>query len=213
MTIQWINIPFEISTIITLIGLSLLLSASLLRILCYFKMNIKWAYVFSVILFCMSFVTISGYSLLTYLHGIFNDLSISSLFLLSYYLLSISHYSSNEDNATKPIFYLIALIGLFFYPTALGLGSIDPYGWGFIDNPTYPFSNLIFIGSIALLMMMAFIKHYNLLLLCLVFATLAYPLNLLASQNIWDYYIDPLVFLYALYAIGSIEIKKLRILS
>jgi len=217
MNIQWFNLPFDVAfdvtSIIALIGLSLLLSASLLRILCYFKINIKWAYTLSAVLFCISFVTISGYSLVTYLRGVFNDLSITSLFLLSYYIFSVANHSSKENDSNRSIFYLIALIGICFYPTALGLGTIDPYSWGFIGNPDHPLSSLVFISSLALLMLFAFIKKHPLLLLCLVSGALAYSLNLLASQNIWDYYIDPLVFVYALYAIGSIEIKKLSSLS
>ena len=205
MTIQWL----DITQIIALTGLSLLLSVSLLRIFCFFKMNIKWAYVLSAVLFCMSFITFSGYSLVFYLRGLFNDLSITSLFLLIYYIFSTKDHPSHKNNSTQAIFYLVALVGIFFYPAALGLGSIDPYSWGFISNPNHLFSNLVFISSLALLMIIAFIKHYNLLLLCLVIATLAYSLNALSSQNIWDYYIDPLVFFYALYNIVSIKIKTL----
>jgi len=193
MTIPFVNL----SQFIALTGISLLLSAIFLRLLFLFNINKITARSIAFIVFALSFVTVSGDSVNIYCHGLVNDLSISSIVLTGYYLINSE---KNSDQMTKqiiPISYLIALSGLFFYPTALGLGTIDPYSWGFINNSA-SFSSLIFICFLAMLIIFSFIKQYSLLLFTLVLCLAAYQLKLLESRNLWDYLFDPLIFSYAL---------------
>ncbi|MCU7967437.1 MAG: hypothetical protein KZQ74_09655, partial [gamma proteobacterium symbiont of Bathyaustriella thionipta] len=83
--------------------------------------------------------------------------------------------------------------------------------WGFINKTHDHYSSLIFITCLAGLMTFSLIKQYNLLLLCLVLSTLAYQLKLLESQNLWDYLLDPLIFIYALIMVISRISKKMVI--
>ncbi len=198
MNLQFIDIP----TIVGLSGMSLLLSASVLRLLLFFNVTQKSAIFIALIVFALSCISISGYSINFYLRGLFNDLSISSLVLLSYYFITSGNTlhagtAPADKSQTRPVFYLTALTGLFFYPAVLGLGAIDPYSWGFINKAYDHYSALIFIGCLAGLMFFSFIKQYDLLLLCLVLSTLAYQSGILESLNLWDYLLDPLIFIYA----------------
>jgi hypothetical protein len=68
---------------------------------------------------------------------------------------------------------------------------------------------MVFIGILAILMWLAFIKNKLLLLVCLTSATLAYQLGLLESQNLWDYLLDPIIFIYALFALSFKFIIKI----
>ncbi len=193
MTIPFVNL----SQFIALTGISLLLSAVLLRLLLSFKINTIAAHSIAFIVFVISFVTVSGDSINIYCHGLVNDLSISSIVLTGYYLIIADSSSYRMTKKSIPVFYLIGLSGLFFYPAALGLGTIDPYSWGFINN-SEQLSSLIFISLIAILIIFSFIKQYSLLLFTLVLCLAAYQLKLLESRNLWDYLFDPLIFSYAL---------------
>lgn len=184
----------SLAAIIGLSGISLLLSAILLRVLLFFKLSKQSAYPAAALLFALSFFSYSGDSINLYVRGIFNDLSISTLILLSYYCIR----PEANKNQTLPVFFLIAITGLLFYPAALGLGAIDPYQWGFINKDHGLFPPLLFLVLLAVLMVFALLKNYSLLLLSLVLSTLAYQAGLLESRNLWDYLLDPLIFIYAL---------------
>jgi hypothetical protein len=191
----------NIQTLVGLTGISLLLAASVLRVFLFFKVKKQVAILIALLVFALSYLSISGDSINFYLRGIFNDISISSYILLGYYFISSGSTTSIINSNTQPVFYLAALTGLFFYPAALGLGTIDPYSWGFINKAHAHYSSLIFIVCLAGLMFFSFLKQYNLLLLCLVLSTLTYQSGILESRNLWDYLLDPLIFIYALLAI------------
>lgn len=202
-------LPFiDLHALFALTGISLLLAACVLRLLLWFKIAKGSALIIALVIFAISYLSVSGYAINIYLYGIINDLSISSLVLLSYYFIASGTALSASRSNTLPVFYLLLAAGLFFYPAALGFGIIDPYSWGFINKTPAHYSSLILIVCLAALMVFSFIRHYHLLLLCLVLATLAYQLNILASRNLWDYLLDPLIFIYALFVITSRLIKK-----
>lgn len=189
----------SIQTLVGLSGISLLLSAILLRILLFFKLNKQISYFISILFFAVSFVSFSGDSINFYFRGLFNDLSITTLVLLVYYFIQ----PDADRNQTHPLFFLIAITGLFFYPAALGLGPVDPYSWGFINKDHGLLPPLVFFVLLGGLMCFALIKNHTVLLLSLVLSTLAYQSGLLESRNLWDYLLDPLVFIYALVTIIS----------
>jgi hypothetical protein len=190
---------FTLATLIGLSGISLLLSAILLRFFLFLTLNKKLAYGIISLFFISSFITIFDHSINIYFRGLLNDLSITTLILLSYYIIQPETYQKTQQHSEHSfIFLLIAIIGLFFYPSALGLGIIDPYSWGFFYfNPTR-LSHLIFLFIIISLIVYVWWKNYYLLLLILVFIILAYQFTLLESHNFWDYLFDPLLFIYAL---------------
>jgi hypothetical protein len=86
-----------------------------------------------------------------------------------------------------------AVGGLALYPLALGVGSIDPYEWGWYSSPLFAVAGaltawLIWTGN-----------RFGILLLATV---VAYHLRLFESSNYWDYLIDPIYWLTSLAVLG-----------
>lgn len=69
----------NLQSLMGLTGISLLLSATIFRVLLFFKVKKSFAAIIAIILFALSYLSISGYSINFYVRGLFNDLSISSL--------------------------------------------------------------------------------------------------------------------------------------
>ena len=93
-------------------------------------------------------------------------------------------------------------LGLILYPAALGIGPFDPYRLGFSPQPM-----ILAVGVLAL----ALLVGGNLLgTLLLSLATLAFGLDLLASENYWDYLLDPFVALYCWFALLGHGVRRFR---
>ena len=186
-----------LSTLLGLTGISLFLAASLLRLLLLVKINKVSAYWITALGFIITFIPLDGHTLNQYLRGLFNDLSITSIVLLLIYQFK----PEEPAGENTPVFLAIFLTGLFFYPASLGLGPLDPYAAGFIKHPYGSYTPLLFTGLLFLLMVLAFRKHYDRLLLCLVLAIVSFHAGLLESNNLWDYLLDPLIYFYALFSL------------
>ncbi|MBE9516109.1 MAG: hypothetical protein IME93_03940 [Proteobacteria bacterium] len=83
---------------------------------------------------------------------------------------------------------VIPLMGIALYPAALGLIPIDTYEWGFhgIGLPI----------TLLLIMLLLLLTRATLLAGLMVTAALLASINAMESNNIWDYIIDPLLFIY-----------------
>jgi MFS family permease len=82
-----------------------------------------------------------------------------------------------------------AIAGVALYPLALGLGSVDPYEWGWRFSP-------LFIAMGALTAWLIWKRNRCGFLLLL--AVVAFQLRLLESTNYWDYLVDPIYWLVSL---------------
>ena len=98
---------------------------------------------------------------------------------------------SKTDWTTAWAFGVVAGLGL--YPLALGLGSFDPYEWG------WSFSPLFVISAVLTALLLWKQSRFGLLLLL---AIAAYHLRLLESANYWDYLLDPVYCLASIVALG-----------
>ena len=85
----------------------------------------------------------------------------------------------------KALFYSAALIGVVFYPLALGFGRFDPYAWGWSFSPFFVVAG---IGAAAL------IWRGNRCGFILLAAIVAWQIGFLESRNYWDYLLDPIFF-------------------
>ncbi len=195
-----------LATITGLSGVSLLLSAVILKLLLILKLPLNKARIIALLVFIASFIPVEGYSVSLYLRGLFNDLSITTLCLLLLFLYrpQVPHIQSHS------VFILTALAGMLLYPFALGYSPVDPYAWGYLNQSHGVTAPLIFTGFLVLLATYAFIKHNSLLLTCILLGITAWQLNLLESRNIWDYLIDPLLWLYSLYQLPIIVFKYIK---
>ena len=89
-----------------------------------------------------------------------------------------------DQKATLACFLFATGAGFLLYPMALGIGIYDPYcaGWGF---------SWLFCLTFALTILLVVLRNrFSIVLLA---AMLAYDFNLLESNNLWDYMVDPLL--------------------
>ena len=80
----------------------------------------------------------------------------------------------------------------------MGLTYVDPYRWGFNPRPM-----IVWVAALALLMLAL---RNTLAVWMLVVGTLAFALRLKASENYWDYLVDPLLATYCVIA-GCMQFK------
>ena len=149
----------------------------------------------------LSLVPVQGISLALQLRTYVGDLSVASLVLIGWATLSrfgIPPAGAHDRLASLALFAGLAVL---LYPAALGLSYADPYQLGFEPRPM-----LLVLG---LLCAVLILQHSWLGALALVLATLAFALRLGASENYWDYLIDPYLALYSLGALLSAAVRWL----
>lgn len=141
----------------------------------------------------LSLVPVQGVSLALQLRTYIGDLSVASLVLLVWATLcrfGVAPAGAGDRLASLALFAGLAVL---LYPAALGLSYADPYQLGFEPRPM-----LLVQG---LLCAVLIVQRSWLGALALVLATLAFALRLGASENYWDYLIDPYLALYSLGAL------------
>jgi hypothetical protein len=137
-----------------------------------------------------------GLSLAQWLRSVTGDLSVLSLLVFANILAQrLFHHNLVESASRNTLLLGVALVGGLFYPLSLGLNSFDPYQLGY--SPLY-MSGLLCLFSIT-----AWLGAKRDLAIILLLPLLAYNLSLLESTNLWDYLMDPVLFIYALVQIWT----------
>ena len=149
----------------------------------------------------LSLVPLQGISLALHLRTYIGDLSVASLVLLGW--AALSRFGLAPAGARDRLASLALFAGraVLLYPAALGLSYADPYQLGFEPRPM-----LLVLG---LLCAVLIVQRSWLGALALILATLAFALRLGASENYWDYLIDPYLALYSLGALLSAAVRWL----
>lgn len=130
-----------------------------------------------------------------YIYGVLAGLSISSICLLIYTNIKLVRFDKNniKNQNNKSInlyFYTLSILGLIIYPFhLLIITKTDPNSWGF--------SPIIFSLVISLIAIIYFIYQKKLAAIILLITLICFNLNLLNSANLWNYLIDPFLFIYA----------------
>ncbi|NMZ67922.1 hypothetical protein SAMN05216370_1830 [Pseudomonas peli] len=151
----------------------------------------------------LSLLPVQGISLALQLRTYIGDLSISSLVLLSWAMLCRFGLPGACPRDRLASLALFAGLAVLLYPAALGLSYSDPYQLGFEPRPM-----LLVLGLLSLVLI---IQRSWLGALALVLATLAFTLHLNASENYWDYLIDPYLALYSLGVLLSSGLRGLLV--
>lgn len=136
------------------------------------------------------FVPVNGLSISQWLRSALGDLSVITLVIMLNILLRRLYYI-NIINELSMIFLLsgVALVGVVFYPLALGLSALDPYHFGYAP---------VWISvMLALVSVVSWLKGLRDLAVILLLPLLAFNLRLLESANLWDYLLDPVLMIYA----------------
>ncbi|MCF6281732.1 MAG: hypothetical protein L3J28_05880 [Candidatus Polarisedimenticolaceae bacterium] len=124
-----------------------------------------------------------------YFRGFFGDLSLTTQLLLYGALFSRFTGAPLYNCCEKwTLFSLIAITGALFYPFALGLTYTDPYIWGF--------SSYLMLAIVVTLALLAWQRRWYFSTLIISVALLGWSFGLLESRNLWDYLLDPAIFIY-----------------
>lgn len=137
------------------------------------------------------FLPIHGLSIAQWLRSALGDFSILTLVVFSNVLAQrLFNYRLLAPITRHTLLLGVALVGVVFYPLALGVSAFDPYQSGY--SPLF-MSVLLCLASI-----IAWLRTMRGMATILLLPLLAYNLHLLESYNLWDYLLDPILLLYAL---------------
>ncbi len=152
-----------------------------------------------IVLLGISFIPVDGLSLAAYMRSFTDDVAITSLVALAFATAVRMGMAARLGHAARlQLLIVMAALALFLYPATMGLTYVDPYRWGFNPRP------MIVLVAVAALGMLAL--RNTLVVWMLAVGTLAFALRLKASENYWDYLIDPLLATYCVIA-GLMQFK------
>lgn len=137
------------------------------------------------------FVPVNGLSVAQWLRSVVGDLSVLTLVVfLNILMQRLLNFSLLGVTSRKLLLMGVVMIGVVFYPLALGLTAYDPYQLGY--TPV-----LLSVLLVSLSLILWVVRHRDLAVILLL-PLLAYNLHLLESTNLWDYLLDPVLLIYAL---------------
>lgn len=116
---------------------------------------------------------------------------ISMLSILLLLILFISHFFQSWqvwlERSQWTVVYGVVFVGLGFYSLSSGLTLFDPYELGYQPSGMLMVLFLVTMGL--------WFSSQAVPALCLVFCVLGYQFSVLPSNNLWDYLIDPNLFI------------------
>lgn len=187
-----------------LAGVSLFISLIILRFNIFHQMHSQQRVLLLAAVLLMSWIPINSLSIAEGVRGVTGDLSVTALILLGV-VLGRAVFPSNWTvcGAQKnTLLLLLVITGVVFYPLVLGWGIYDPYRLGF--------GNVGFITVLLFLSIIAWWQHQTLIAISVSLAVLAWSVNWYESNNLWDYLIDPWLFLFALTRMINSTVQGLR---
>jgi hypothetical protein len=195
-----------------LAGVALAIVTFTLRLPFFARLHLKLKMGLAVALLVALAIPFGGLSAVEFMRGITGDLSVTTLVLLTLFLIlprptsggradmgaeTLLYHRANPTLYRPPakgkLLTLIVIAAFALYPFALGLGTYDPYRLGF--------GSLWFISGLLILALAAWLQQYTLIALSLALAVLAWSVGWYESNNLWNYLIDPWVSVYAIFAL------------
>ncbi|WP_426180633.1 hypothetical protein [Pseudomonas sp. TWRC1-2] len=162
-------------------------------LLSLFRFTAPWRPWLLPMLVVLSFIPVNELPLAAYVRGFTDDLAISTLVLLAWVTLCRLGVVQRVNRPHQvQLLVLFGTLSLLLYPATMGLTYYDPYRWGFNPRPM-----IVLVGAAALLLLWL---RNTLTVWMLAVGTLAFALRLKASENYWDYLIDPLLAGYCVVA-------------
>ncbi len=144
------------------------------------------------ILFIFMLIPYPEYSLSHYVRVVTGDLSITGLIVLSLVLLDdlLERRLTIDRKHLLEISVVVVLAACALYPTALGLTYFDLYRFGYYPIVLAPVTFVIFATT----------AWYGRRLAPVLLAAgfIAFAFGVLESDNLWDYLLDPVIFIYCL---------------
>jgi len=138
-----------------------------------------------------------------YVRGLTSDFSVSLVIWAALGLATrLSGLTAFDRREWQAVFYGVGVAALFLYPLALGWGDWDAYrlGWG---------SAAMWAG-LAILCVVCWFAGLRLLPLLIGVAVLSWTAQLMESNNLWDYLLDPWLACAAIFKSLSVSATQLR---
>ena len=168
--------------------------------LCALRFTAPWRPWLLPVLVVLSFIPVNELPLAAYVRSFTDDLAISTLVLLAWVgLCRLGVVQPVTRQHQVQLLVLFGVLSLLLYPATMGLTYYDPYRWGFNPRPM-----IVLVGALALLLLWL---RNALVVWMLALGTLAFALRLKASENYWDYLVDPLLMGYCLLAGSWLLVK------
>lgn len=169
----------------------------LLAVLCtvlmgkFVKESARLRIIIVVLLVSGYFIPVNGLTIVQWLRSVVGDLSVLMLVMLINILVKrLFNFNLLNPASRQYLLWSIVIVGILFYPFALGLGFVDPYHFGYAPA--------VMGVSLMLMSMVCWFTGKRDLAVVLLLPLLAFNLQLLESSNLWDYVLDPILFAYAL---------------
>ncbi|MFZ4536224.1 hypothetical protein [Propionivibrio sp.] len=138
-----------------------------------------------------------------YVRGMIGDLSVTTLFILAYvYGHRLLGWPRLEAQQRSGLLLLLVLAACALYPLALGADMYDPYRLGYGEPWFLVLLLALALAGVALRM--------PLVALPISLAVLAWTIGWYESGNLWDYLIDPLLAIYAVFGCLSASCSLCR---
>ena len=151
---------------------------------------IRWA-LLAILLLLGFALPLAGSTAAQWLRSVLGDLSVLTLLVFADILGRRLWNKTLLAPATRTALLLsVAVVGVVFYPMALGVSSVDPYRLGFAP--------MVMVAVLCLASLVAWLRGARGLGVVILLPLLAYNLHLLESDNLWSYLLDPLLLIYAL---------------
>jgi hypothetical protein len=141
----------------------------------------------------------SGASLMYFSRGLLGDPSVSTVLLL---LVALFRTPCESRPVPASIPWWVVILGLPLYLTALGAGGFDLYEWGYGGHQLLPL--LLFVAAIHW-------RRYPALAGVLGLGMLAWHFRLLESTNLWDYLLDPMLFVWAFWQLVRAMVRRFKL--
>lgn len=139
-------------------------------------------------------LSFDGLNLVGYLQGGFGEFSAGTCIVACSLLLERVSGQNWISAKERVLFYrVVLLLGLSLYPMSLGLSYFDPYVLGY-----YP--TVLSVVCLAIAVVGVW-KANRLLVIWLLLAGLMFKFELLESVNLWDYLLDPWIFIYSFFVV------------
>ena len=127
-----------------------------------------------------------------YLRGFVGDLSVTLTLILLFEFPKTDFFGASKDTRWPRGASILLGAGLILYPSSIFVLPWHAYEWGFSGSGYFLLMLVLFLG--------AGIYWYwrrSPLAVVLLLTLAAYHARLLESDNLWDYLIDPILFLWA----------------
>jgi hypothetical protein len=179
-------------TLLPLLGQLLLLALLITLLTAKLAKQPATRWTLLVILLALGFaVPLAGSTAAQWLRSVLGDLSVLALLVFADILGRRLWNKALLAPATRTALLLsVAVVGVVFYPMALGVSSVDPYRLGFAP--------MAMVAVLCLASLLAWLRGAHALGVIILLPLLAYNLHLLESDNLWNYLLDPVLVIYAL---------------